>query len=106
MAEKPQISARDAAREHLVKAKIYWFIAIVLFVVGFFAAAILYAEFTRSGVMALLKNPVLIVAIFLPFAPAAFFLWLSTFHSESLYKKLNQIEADKAKSGGAAEKKP
>lgn len=74
----------------------------MLFFLGFVVAAMMYAEFTRNGILSLFKNPVLLLVTFMPFLPAAFFTWRSSFHSDELYKKLSELENEKAKSAGSS----
>lgn len=98
------MSYREAAKENLVKAKIFRFVAIVMFVMAFFLAAILYAAFSSNGVEVIIKNPLLVLIILLPFLPAAFFSWRSSVHAETLQKLVQEEEQRKLKEAGASSK--
>lgn len=87
-----------------MKAKIYRFVAIGMFVMGFFLAAILYAAFSSNGVEVIIKNPLLVLIILLPFLPAAFFSWRSTVHAEILQKLVQAEDQKKSKEAGASSK--
>jgi hypothetical protein len=85
---KEPASPRDIAREHLVRARLYWYAALVLFGIGLIGLFSLYENFAMGDPQVLFHRPVLLIAIFIPFLPSLFFLALSARNARALNRIL------------------
>lgn len=74
------------AREYLIKARFYKFFAIVFAVAGFGMAAYLFNRETHGDVVGLLRNPVILLLVIVPFLPAV----VLSFKARSAGRKLEE----------------
>lgn len=83
---------REQAREHLVKSRLYKFLAGCFLVVAFMIFAVFYNMFADGTVMSFLKNPFLIGMMLFPFVPAYAFALMSKRRRSKAVKILSEAE--------------
>jgi hypothetical protein len=78
---------KAAAKELLVKAKIYRFLAGMFAVVGLIIFAIVFTSKFDGKIINALQNPYIVIAMVMPFLPAV----VLSFMAAKADKKLNQL---------------
>ena len=76
--KKVQLTLDQAkrAREHLIKARIYKYTAFAFMAMGLIVLFIVFDVMAQGSPLVLLKNPIMLLILILPFAPAYIFALL------------------------------
>ena len=72
-----EIQSKQKAKENIVRSKLYKIVSLVCMIIALLVVVILYEALAKGDPVTVIKNPVLLGILLLPFFPAFFLAILS-----------------------------
>ena len=85
---------RLQAREHLLRSRIYRFVALVCLLVGLGIFLALYFRYVEGDIVAALKKPATILILLIPFLPAAIIAHLAARSEKKCIRLIEQLQTE------------